>query len=157
MNYQKYAVDSVSQELIILDEKNEIVKNLWLGMIPEKPDFNLHYIINVAPNKNQTLWLHPHQTRFADKIFEDKPYLPDIALLHELADLTNECREKGPTLVHCHMGINRSALILGLALVKSGMDPLDAIVLMRQKRSNIILSNKVFHDWLIMQRKDCHV
>lgn len=71
--------------------------------------------------------------------------------IHEIADLVNECLKDGKTLVHCQAGLNRSNLISGLALIKQGMAPGDAINLLREKRSPVVLCNEAFENWLMTQ------
>jgi protein-tyrosine phosphatase len=80
---------------------------------------------------------------------DDSDVLPDAKVLEDLADWVNEKRALGPTLVHCQAGLNRSALVAGLALIRSGMAPRDAIALLRQKRSSDVLFNKAFERWLL--------
>lgn len=60
----------------------------------------------------------------------------------------------GKTLVHCQAGLNRSNLIAALALVygatnPSGMRPTDAITLLRERRSPVVLCNTTFEAWLL--------
>lgn len=71
--------------------------------------------------------------------------------IHEIAALVNDCLEDGKTLVHCQAGLNRSNLISGLALIKQGYAPGDAINLLRDKRSPVVLCNEAFENWLITQ------
>ena len=47
--------------------------------------------------------------------------VPDTDLLEAMAKLVNACLADGPTLVHCQTGLNRSALVAGLALTRDGM------------------------------------
>lgn len=82
----------------------------------------------------------------------DSGEIPDPKQLREIATLVNECRKKGPTLVHCQAGLNRSALVAGLALVLDGMEPKDAIALLRERRSPAVLCNSAFERWLLKQK-----
>ena len=68
-----------------------------------------------------------------------------------IASWVNVCRKSGVTLVHCQAGLNRSALVAGLALVLDGYTPEDAIALLREKRSPAVLCNPVFEAWLLGQ------
>lgn len=67
----------------------------------------------------------------------------------ELATLVNECRQDGPTLVHCQAGLNRSGLVAGTALVLGGMSPQEAIATLRSSRSPAVLCNRTFEQWLL--------
>lgn len=74
---------------------------------------------------------------------------PDRDNVIELATLVNECRAKGPTLVHCQAGLNRSGLIAGAALVLDGLTPEQAIATLRESRSPAVLCNRTFESWLL--------
>lgn len=52
------------------------------------------------------------------------------------------------TLVRCHVGYNRSGLVVAQALVELGMDVSEAIALVREKRSPRALHNEVFVRYL---------
>lgn len=55
----------------------------------------------------------------------------------------------GNVLLHCQAGINRSNLLATLALRKwKGMTSKDAIALLREKRSPLVLANRSFEDYL---------
>ncbi len=51
--------------------------------------------------------------------------------------------------MHCQAGINRSGLVTALALVEEGMKAVDAIALLRAKRSPAVLCNRAFEQWLL--------
>lgn len=67
----------------------------------------------------------------------------------DIARWVNVCRGSGPTLVHCQAGLNRSALVAATALILDGMGPLEAIALLREKRSPAVLCNRAFERWLL--------
>lgn len=90
-------------------------------------------------------------TRRTEVTMYDAGEVPDEAQLHELADLVNTSLAEGKTLVHCQAGLNRSNLIAALALIKQGRTPADAIKLLRDKRSPVVLCNEAFEGWLLTQ------
>lgn len=47
-------------------------------------------------------------------------------------------------LVRCHAGLNRSALVAGLALCRLGVPPSESVPLMRAARDNNVLFNAAF-------------
>lgn len=69
--------------------------------------------------------------------------------VEKLARDVNKACKFGPTLVHCQMGINRSNLVVGLALMLRGMSAQDAIQLLRDKRSEWVLMNRTFEKFLL--------
>lgn len=68
--------------------------------------------------------------------------------VEEAADYVVECVKDGPTLVKCQAGLNRSGLVTALALIKTGKTPCEAIDLLREKRSPLVLCNETFENWL---------
>jgi hypothetical protein len=69
-----------------------------------------------------------------------------------LAAWVNICRKDGPVLVHCQAGLNRSSLVVAMALILEGSTADAAIALIRQKRSPACLCNPAFENWLRAQR-----
>ena len=74
--------------------------------------------------------------------------------LHRLADTVVEAMDAGNTvLVRCHAGLNRSALVAGLALIKQGWTAEQAVDRMRAARSPYVLSNAYFLAYLTHQQE----
>ena len=74
--------------------------------------------------------------------------LPDLHRLHAVAGLGAGLVAQGDkVLVHCGMGLNRSALIAGLILTYGGMKGEDAVELLRSKRPGALF-NHSFADYL---------
>jgi len=90
---------------------------------------------------------------FTEVKLYDGPVVPDEEQLYHLARWINMCRKHGTTLVHCQAGLNRSALLAGLALVLEGNDPDDVITQLRASRCPAVLCNKKFEGWLRNQTK----
>lgn len=78
----------------------------------------------------------------------DSSIIPDVGLLNRLADMVNEFTSKGVVLVHCSAGINRSSLVVALALIKQGQDPRTVVARLRQLRGSDVLYNETFEQWL---------
>lgn len=84
----------------------------------------------------------------------DAGSMPDPNLVAGIARDVVRYVGEGKTLVHCQAGLNRSNLIAALALVygaldPAGMKPADAIALLREKRSPVVLCNRTFENWLL--------
>lgn len=126
---------------------SQIGVNLWMGGCPrgEAPE-HFQFIVSLYP------W-EPYSTRrhqiVTNAVLFDSGELPDEKVLVMLARHVNECRNIGPTLVHCQAGLNRSGLITALALIKTGMKPQAAIELLREKRCAAVLCNRAFEGWLL--------
>lgn len=72
----------------------------------------------------------------------------DDSLLFETARMVNAFRRQGPTLVHCQAGLNRSSLVLALALMLEGRSADEAIAYLRERRTPAVLCNRDFENWL---------
>jgi protein-tyrosine phosphatase len=131
--------------IVLANNEDKIVDNVWIGGDPVDVT-KFQYI--VAVNKAPTYHI-PTGTLAVVYPFDDAAWLPDLAKLNELADTVNRFSDQGVTLVHCSAGLNRSALVVALALIKRGMTPGDAIALIRSKRGSDALHNKTFTDWLM--------
>lgn len=129
--------------------KHLVGKNLWVGRHPDQEgvDPMVKFILSVN-EEGIDYKLLPGQTGLA-KSFPDRSAIQNPGLLHKLADKINSERHKHQVLVHCWLGINRSASIAALALIKSGMDPLAAITHIRKKRTKYCILNKTFREWLL--------
>jgi len=122
--------------------------NLWQGGCidgVELPE-GVKYVVSLYPWGQYILPEGCHRDEIE---MYDMGELPDLKQLHEIAEKVNEYRAKGTTLVHCQAGLNRSGLVAALALHKTGMKAADAIALLREKRSPLVLCNRAFHDYLL--------
>lgn len=69
--------------------------------------------------------------------------LPGLHKLHAVAQLGAQLMREGErVLVHCQMGLNRSALLAGLMLVYNGMRGADAMALLQAKRPGALYNEK---------------
>ena len=134
---------------------SHIEGNLWMGGCPVKVAPNeFEYIVNLVS-------LYPWWEPYAIAKFQvhtrvhlnDELEIPSEDRLYALARCVNAYRRYGPTLVHCQAGLNRSGLIAALALIESGMKAVDAIALLRKKRSPVVLCNRTFEEWLLKRDK----
>lgn len=129
---------------------SEILPDLWLGGCEDGlvlPTF-VEHLVSLYPWEQYTVrheLASSLQVRMYDSVDQAFHQVDGIAAW------VNECRATGPTLVHCQAGLNRSSLVVGRALVLDGMDPVEAIALLREKRSPVCLSNPSFERWLLSQ------
>lgn len=82
---------------------------------------------------------------------------PDAALtaafVERVVDLATHAHrrwsEGARVLIRCQAGVNRSGLVMALALMRTGLSPHEAIALIRERRSPAVLSNRDFVRWLV--------
>lgn len=73
----------------------------------------------------------------------------DYASLNDAAEYAYKAWKSGKrVLIRCQAGINRSSLVMGLVLMRDGYPAAAAISLMRSKRSNAVLLNEDFVEYL---------
>lgn len=121
--------------------------SLWLGgvfdtlLLPER----FRYVISM--HANEAYALSPRTTRFqyslgdtvAEQSFDD--LIPAVLAVEFALGLVGVEQD---VLVHCQYGLNRSALVAGIVLVRQGLSGEAAIELMRSTRTPAVLCNARF-------------
>jgi hypothetical protein len=129
---------------------SHIVGNLWMGGCIDGvrlPD-DFRFVVSLYPWEKYSLGPDTHRDEY--KLF-DAGEMPDVGLIHQIAESVVRYTEQGKTLVHCQAGLNRSGLISALALIKGGWTAAGAITELRTQRSPVVLCNSTFEQWLIAQ------
>jgi protein-tyrosine phosphatase len=130
----------------------EVAENLWHGgvetglVLPKFVDYKLSlykwedYTINHELKESRTVEMYDSE----DQGFEQ---------VAELADWVNERRLLGTVAVHCQAGLNRSSLVVAMALIGAGdvRNGQEAIDLIRRKRDMACLCNPAFEAWVRRQ------
>lgn len=121
---------------------SQIDGRLWVGGLPPvSAPTQFDFIINLNPG--MTYALHKHQVQVCLLMYDERK-LPDpepLALVIKLAALF---MKRGPTLIHCRDGLNRSPFIAALVLMGQGLAAAAAIKLLREKRHAAVFSNDTF-------------
>ena len=128
---------------------SHIEGNLWTGGCIDDvrlPD-HFKFVVSLYPWERYRID-HNEVSRLEVPLYDSSEGEPDAALLSGIASWVNVCRQRGPTLVHCQAGLNRSSLVAALALVLDGVEPAAAISLIRERRSSSCLCNTKFESWL---------
>ena len=129
---------------------SHIEGNLYMGGCIKRVKLpnDFHKVFSLYPWERYKLG--PNTQRVEIRLY-DSADIPPEEQLNEIADQVVESLTHGKTLVHCQAGLNRSGLISGLALIKMGRTPTDAIALLREKRHPVVLCNTAFEQWLLKQ------
>lgn len=139
-------------DLPVLSHIND---NLFVGVSPAYwmgGEDNFPHIFNffVASDPEDRYEVR-HTCRYTEMKMRDSSDQPMaqrefIDIAHQIV----EARQKGPTLVHCQMGINRSNLFAALSLmIDPGLTAEEAILMLRTQRSVYVLMNRHFEKWLL--------
>jgi hypothetical protein len=144
-----YALERGDESYVDVPVLTEVEPGLWFGGAPEpRPPEGFDFIVNlVAP------WARydPNGIECVNVAVEDGEVTAEVAKqFGDLAHEVNRRRDLGQTiLVHCQVGLNRSATVVALALMLRGMAASDAIRLLREKRHRLVICNPHFERWLL--------
>ena len=144
-----YALERGDESYVDVPVLTEIEPGLWFGGAPEpRAPEGFDFIVNlVAP------WARydPNGIECVNVTVEDGEVTAEVAKqFGDLAHEVNRRRDLGQTiLVHCQVGLNRSATVVALALMLRGMKAEDAIRLLREKRHRLVICNPHFERWLL--------
>lgn len=138
------------------NECSHIIDNLYQGRLPEVPNA-LHPHFKFVFNLSEIQYKVPRGVTLVHWHIDDAARLPNLETAHSIASLVTAARKIGPTLVHCAAGLNRSGLISALSLVESGMEPLDAVRLLRKQRSQQVLFNGTFCGYVLSLAKGSNI
>ena len=140
---------------------SELIPNLWVGgtddldvvNVPKKlPNFGetkmFDTVISLYAHSQPVGW-HVKELRYG---FSDGPLSPeDNKELDNIADWAYQEFRSGKKLgLRCQLGINRSCFLAGKVLLRLGLQPQEAIDLIRDKRSRFALNNKSFVSHLMV-------
>lgn len=128
----------------------EMEEGLYLGgcvtdvLLPE----GVEYVVSLYP------WEQYRQRRDQVKgilsiaLYDDVDQDPDLFVT--AADVVAGFLTKGPTLVHCQAGLNRSGTVMAIYLMRHrGMSADEALAWMRERRTPAVVCNTGFEAWLL--------
>jgi hypothetical protein len=137
---------------------SHIVDNLYVGghdMFVDLGDKFSHifslYLWDGPYKTAETTVHHVWKSYDSPAGFEAQDENENFISLDEIADqVTAALQEGGNVLVHCQAGINRSNIVAAATLRKlKHMTSAEAIALLRERRSNLVLANKSFERLLL--------
>ena len=134
-----------------IDEKG----SLWISGVIEDwqavHDCGITVIVDLEAGVDRGVPAHTDRILYVYLPIDDGK-LPNLDRLHAVADLVAFLMGQGHrVLSHCGMGLNRSALVAGLALVRQGMPAEEALALIRARRPGA-LYNEAFARHLLDHR-----
>jgi protein-tyrosine phosphatase len=147
-------VQDLLAELGLLGDPVQIDDDGLLWLAPACDDWgpivqkhSLTAVIDLESGLDAGIPAHPDRVIYVYFPFADEG-VPSLHRLHAVARLGAELvRERERVLVHCQMGLNRSALVAGLVLVHNGMAGSDAVTRLQQRRPGA-LYNEAFAGYL---------
>lgn len=127
---------------------SQIAGNLWQGGCEDGLKLPSFFKAVVSLYKWERYDFDPEQVAYHEVTMYDSNDRPDYGQIKSLAELVSRLMDEGPVLVHCQAGLNRSSLVVAATLMERGMSALDAIALIRSKRSPACLCNTTFEQFL---------
>jgi protein tyrosine phosphatase type 4A len=130
-------VESSHHRFLIFDAPND--ENLPL-YIAEWKKFNVHNLVRACDPTYEIEPLRPHGITVYDMPFNDGG-APSDDIVHRwlhLLDTTKNENAKETIGVHCVAGLGRAPVLVAIALIESGMNALDAVEFIRERRRGSI-------------------
>jgi protein-tyrosine phosphatase len=116
----------------------------WAPLVQQ---LELSAVIDLEAGLDVGIPVSPNRVIYVYFPFKDED-VPTLHKLHAVARLGAELvKARERVLVHCQMGLNRSALVAGLVLVYSGVSGKDAVARLQERRPGA-LYNEVFATYL---------
>jgi hypothetical protein len=146
-------------EKVYLDEDplphSEIAPGLWMGGTPRHETIGVvQPMLGFSPERpfdavlTLYAWAAPvswgvEERRFG---FPDRQVIEEyVPVIHDLATWAHDRWASGRrVLIRCAGGMNRSGLLVGLTLVRSGFSPDEALDMIRERRHPWALNNRAF-------------
>jgi protein-tyrosine phosphatase len=133
-----------------LTSVTDLGNGLWIGGTTEGTRFFDNVILE-SFDHIYNLYIPEDKTNITNFCFEDSDmsHVDLDQLLKVINSIENRLINKEKVLVRCQVGLNRSALVCSLVLIKMGLSPKNSIDLIRNKRSKLVLYNKTYERWII--------
>lgn len=112
---------------------------------------NIEHVVSLYPWEQYAY--HDHVKSILTVPLYDSLDSLDETFLWAIAAHAHRMCGLGPTLIHCQAGLNRSGMIAALALVLHGKSPQDAIECLRKHRSDQVLCNSSFANFVLNCKK----
>lgn len=128
---------------------SHIEDNLYVGGCVNGVDLGdfFTHIFSLYPWER---YAHGENTVLVETRMYDSHDGVDVETVEELSQRVSDALDEGGNvLVHCQAGINRSNLIAAATLVRRGRTPVEAITLLRDRRSELVLANSTFVRYLV--------
>lgn len=146
--YTRRAMEDMLSEIVPLDDAGRLFLSAAIQDWAPIHERGIDTIIDLEGDIDHGVPTAANQILYIYLPIHDKQ-MPDLDRLHAVAKLGATLLDRGDKiLVHCGMGLNRSALMAGLILMYGGMSGPDAVTRLQTRRPGA-LYNEVFRDYLL--------
>lgn len=125
----------------------QIAPNLWQGGCQnglELPHF-IKNIVSLYPWERYKI-KHEMESEMYVRMYDSLDQSTEE--IETIAKWVHQARWRGPVLVHCQAGLNRSSLVVARVLMLDGYSPEQVIDMLRKKRSPACLCNPAFEQYI---------
>lgn len=131
---------------------SHIIDNLYVGGCKKGVELGDFFGRIVSLYKWERYAYDTENSQLYEYTMYDSPGAVDVETVELAASKALEALDAGQNvLIHCQAGINRSNLVAATVLKKLGYSAEDAIALLREKRSHLVLANKSFEEFLLKE------
>lgn len=144
-DFSSEPVEGLVAEPVKIPLFSQVGHNMWMGGAPTTEIPPVEFIVCLYPWQEYTV---PEGITITKAWLYDYHEIPDVRQIVALARWTSAVRKIGPVLCHCQAGLNRSGLVVALAMMIDGASADYAIRHLRSARSEYVLCNSTFAEWL---------
>jgi protein-tyrosine phosphatase len=143
-----FCMDVITQ-LVQIDDDGQLFLSGMIENWQPLLDKGIDTVIDLEGDVDHGVPTHTDQFLYIYLPIHDAQ-MPDLDRLHGVARLAADLVRKGGTkvLAHCGLGLNRSALMIGLIMMYLGGDPAKVVEQIRARRPGA-LYNDVFANYLL--------
>lgn len=154
-------VEACGCKFVILDAPNDSNVHIYLEELKKQ---NVGHVVRVCDPTYGTTCLTQNNIAVHDWPFNDGDPPPDSIIISWLT-LVKSCfgDKKGSANkcigIHCVAGLGRAPVMVAIALIERGMDPLDAVQTIRGRRRGAINAKQLnfLQNYKRKSKKDCVV
>eukprot|EP00802_Teleaulax_amphioxeia_P014192 Tamp_14253.p3 GENE.Tamp_14253~~Tamp_14253.p3 ORF type:complete len:169 (-),score=38.86 Tamp_14253:783-1289(-) len=156
-------VESVGCKFVILDAPNDSNVHIYLEELKKE---NVGHVVRVCDPTYDTSCLIDNSIAVHDWPFNDGDPPPDAIITAWLTlvkscfgDKKADAKNKKCIGIHCVAGLGRAPVLVAIALIEKGMDPLDAVQTIRGRRRGAINAKQLnfLQNYKRRSKKDCIV
>mmetsp|Transcript_48971 Transcript_48971/g.99963 ORF Transcript_48971/g.99963 Transcript_48971/m.99963 type:complete len:169 (+) Transcript_48971:490-996(+) len=150
-------------KFVIFDAPNDANLHIYLQELVKE---NVVHVVRVCDSTYETHTLEAVGITVHDWPFPDGDPPPDSIIMNWLAlikgtfeDKKKDAKPNKSIGIHCVAGLGRAPVLVAIALIEKGMDPLDAVQTIRGRRRGAINARQLsfLESYKRKSKKDCVV
>ncbi|SJK86370.1 Probable protein tyrosine phosphatase type IVA A [Babesia microti strain RI] len=127
-------------KIMILDAPSPSTLDHYINKMKE---FSVKWLVRTCESTYSDLEVKNHGIKVEELIFNDGEFPPTNVISRWLQIVSETTKDGGAVAVHCVAGLGRAPVLASIALIEYGMQPLDAIQFIRERRKGAINSRQL--------------